>query len=347
MSWEDDRLKRVVACLEALYAWERDDEHWLRATLRAVSGLWDAGVWTSGIMYDASHADRFTVHRLAFDDKASDAVRGLVVDIFRGFPPSFVSSTYRALTIGFGRPVGPELEPFYRALEHHGTVDIFGINGLDPSGVGCCITIGAPPNANMSADDLLTFQRISSHLASAYRCRQRLRSATIPAMEQAEAIARPDGTIVDAKGPAEPRAVRRALSAQIATIEKVRALGSREPAVQWMPRLQGRWTVVDSPKSETERYVLARENLCAVPALARLTERELQVVAMLSLGRSTKEAAYDLGITDSTVRVLVTRAYERLNVKSRSELMELPEVRALREGRASLEGALEDTDSPT
>lgn len=185
----------------------------------------------------------------------------------------------------------------------------------------------------MSADVLLDFQRVSSHLASAYRCRQRLRAAQVPAIEQAEAVALPDGTIVEAKGPAQPRSVRERLTKDIRAIQTVRAHESSESAQRWLPRLQGRWTVVEGDGNDGQRYLLARENLSAVPALSQLTERELQVVATLSLGRTIKETAYDLGISDSTVRVLLTRAYARLGIHTQEELMNLPAVRALREGR--------------
>ncbi len=332
-----ERQVRIVDCLESLYAWERDDQHWLRESMNAVAAIWEHRVWTCGILYDASNADAFVVRHLLFNAECPEPVASLVVDVFRGFPPSFVSNTYRSLTIGFGRPVGPELEPFYQQLEKHGSSDIFGVNGLDPSGVGCFIGIGAPACADMSAEALSDFQRISCHLASAYRCRERLRAAQLPAIDQAEAVALPDGTIVEAKGPAQPRPVRDALSRQIRAIQQVRALKGSEPATRWLPRLQGRWTVVEGDGNDRQRYLLARENLSAVPALAQLTERELQVVATLSLGRTIKETAYDLGISDSTVRVLLTRVYARLGIHNQEDLLKLPAVRALREGRGSVE----------
>ena len=63
--------------------------------------------------------------------------------------------------------------------------------------------------------------------------------------------------------------------------------------------------------------------------LARLTERERQVVAFLALGRSTKEIAYVLGISDSTTRVLLGRAAARLGVRSRDELVRVATREAL------------------
>jgi DNA-binding CsgD family transcriptional regulator len=52
-----------------------------------------------------------------------------------------------------------------------------------------------------------------------------------------------------------------------------------------------------------------------------LTDRERQVVVLLALGRTSKEIAYALGISDSTARVLLARAKIRLGVRTRDELV--------------------------
>jgi DNA-binding CsgD family transcriptional regulator len=52
-----------------------------------------------------------------------------------------------------------------------------------------------------------------------------------------------------------------------------------------------------------------------------LTPREKEVVARTIRGDTPKVIAYDLGISHSTVRVLLARSYRRLGVKSRAELL--------------------------
>jgi RNA polymerase sigma factor (sigma-70 family) len=44
----------------------------------------------------------------------------------------------------------------------------------------------------------------------------------------------------------------------------------------------------------------------------RLSPRERQILDMITMGRSQKEVAYDLGISDATVRVLYSRAMNKL-----------------------------------
>jgi DNA-binding CsgD family transcriptional regulator len=63
--------------------------------------------------------------------------------------------------------------------------------------------------------------------------------------------------------------------------------------------------------------------------LGLLTQREHQVVLGAASGKSTKEIAYDLGISASTARVLLGRACSRLGVRSREQLLRLPSVKAL------------------
>jgi DNA-binding CsgD family transcriptional regulator len=69
------------------------------------------------------------------------------------------------------------------------------------------------------------------------------------------------------------------------------------------------------------RYVVAREDRSAARASESLTAREREVVARVAAGQSTKEVAYELGIADVTVRVLLSRAAARLGVGSRAALL--------------------------
>jgi DNA-binding CsgD family transcriptional regulator len=72
---------------------------------------------------------------------------------------------------------------------------------------------------------------------------------------------------------------------------------------------------------EGRRYIVAREDEPTDDGPERLTQRERQIVRLTCQGQSSKVVAYDLGISCSTVRVLLSRAMRKLGVRSRDELV--------------------------
>ena len=96
-----------------------------------------------------------------------------------------------------------------------------------------------------------------------------------------------------------------------------RALG------MWTGLVAAQWTLVDRFESDGERYVVARENTPQVNGLVALTPTERLVVAYAARGSTTKEIAYTLGISATTVRVLLMRAARRYGVRSRKALLAL------------------------
>jgi len=65
------------------------------------------------------------------------------------------------------------------------------------------------------------------------------------------------------------------------------------------------------------RYVLASEGAPGDEA-ARLTPRQLQLLRALAAGRSNKELAHDLEISEATVKGYLKDLYARLGVSSRA-----------------------------
>ena len=86
--------------------------------------------------------------------------------------------------------------------------------------------------------------------------------------------------------------------------------------------VEAEWTFVDQIEVRGARYVLAKRELASGPRIDRLTARELEVLRFLAEGHTTKVAAYELGIADATVRVLVVRAIRKLGVSNRREAVE-------------------------
>ena len=79
------------------------------------------------------------------------------------------------------------------------------------------------------------------------------------------------------------------------------------------------WRLLDEFTIGGARFVIA----CRTDgdAAAMLTPREREVVALAGTGESNKAIGYQLGISASTVGVLLWRAAAKLGVSSRAELL--------------------------
>jgi len=100
----------------------------------------------------------------------------------------------------------------------------------------------------------------------------------------------------------------------------VRRIGDEVPP----PPLRARgWLTVEAVCVGSDVYCLLRRiRTRAKPStgLSALTTREYDAVRLASHGASTKEIAHSMGISASTVGVLLWRAYRKVGVADRAEL---------------------------
>jgi DNA-binding NarL/FixJ family response regulator len=91
----------------------------------------------------------------------------------------------------------------------------------------------------------------------------------------------------------------------------------------WKPLVKAHYTLLDYFERGGKRYLVAVENAPRVPerGLAALSRREQQVVSAAATGRTSKVIAYELGLSNSTVRVLLARAAKRVGAESSRELI--------------------------
>jgi len=81
----------------------------------------------------------------------------------------------------------------------------------------------------------------------------------------------------------------------------------------------GRWTLVETYERDGEVYILARKSASRVQS-RRMSTREHQAVGLATTGVSNKEIAFEMGISASTVGVLLHRAARKLGCRNRGEL---------------------------
>ena len=324
------RPEKLVDFLEATYALDLDDETWLKEVLGAVRKVWGrpGGGWA--MLYDASDVHHFRSTLMTADSLSPDIsnVLGGGIGLMTA---GFVIRTFRrVLSSNTARKdASPELDSMYQALEKHGMADNLAINGLNPNGRGCFVGLTMSERRNPPQREMAIYRRMALHLAAAFRCRQRLhadaRGARPDPTFGAEAVIDSRGRIVDASGPATDRLCQEEIKEGLRRFDVARSrrhgCDPVDGLVEHRALVDGRWTLVDLYERNGTRFVVARENQAEVRGLANLTERERQVTVYLSLGRSTKEIAYALGISDSTVRVHVSHATSKLGVRNRDQLV--------------------------
>jgi DNA-binding CsgD family transcriptional regulator len=272
---------------------------------------------------------------------------GLLQRAFDLVTPAYLTRSFRSLlTHDSCRTLSsPELLPFLDGMAALGSSDFLGVNGLDPEGLGVILGFWVPERVSPPRREMAIYRRMAHHLGAAHRCRRRLHELQaerlqVDPTEGAEAILDAHKRVVHAVGAAKEKDAQAELIETSAARDLARRTKRHAGGAfvadassglrHWRPLTSARWTLVDSFERGGARYVVARENQSRVHGLAHLTDRERQVIAYLAVGQSTKEAAYALGISDGTVRVLAARAAARLGVRSRRELLDHADVRGLR-----------------
>jgi DNA-binding CsgD family transcriptional regulator len=306
-----------VGILESTYQLELGTEAWLEGIVNAIRPWIDVGPGVAGLVYNVSPRGHLTIEG---STGLSEPLRhGLA-----GLDPEYVKRTYLGLRVGMSSEVpGWRETQTFKLAQPLGLADALGINGMNPGGTGCLlIAFRATIGDRVPTRQKESLTRIAAHLATAHRLRARL-GARVDADPpgQAEAILDPDGKVQHAIGPASLSPALRSLRRAVVDCERARGdlrRGDPEKALSsWKGLVAGRWTLLEHFEHGGRRYLLARENEPHVPAPADLSPRERQVLAYAAMGHSNKEIAYELGITHSTVRVLLFRARTKLRVSSR------------------------------
>jgi DNA-binding CsgD family transcriptional regulator len=313
----------LIATIEACYRVEQSGEEWLRGVLETLGWL-DQGLGIFGFTYTLT-----PTHEL---------VPGALVAL--GCPPQVQDTLHFALERGpqFNRVAyltqdcraASALPGFLGsagdiAARRGGAFDSWGVNGRNWDHANVAIIskraeLGAPPPPLAA-----TLTRLAIHLASGTRLQRRL--AAMHTDAAIEAILSPDGTVEHAQGAAKTTRTLRALGDATRAMQNARgALRNSNPEQalsSWRGRVEARWTLIEHFERDGKRYVLARENERKLESVTQLSSRERQVMASAALGRSNKEIAYDLGLADATVRVLLARAAKKLGTRHRAEAISL------------------------
>ncbi len=317
----------LVRVLEAVYDLEADEGRWMQGVLDAIRPALDDGLGLAAYIYDTSKRPfeiRGLIHDVPIDPSGVASLMDESNDEYVRRSWIARSAMTASETPGYDTHPGV-LEVFHPAGIH----DIMVINALDPIGIGCWI--GAPLRKlyRLEGVERERWNRVAAHVRSALRLRLRLaaRSSAVPSeytgdTGDIEAVLTRDGKVEHV----EPSAASARTALHDAVLGMERARNELRHDIDralpsWKALVQARWTLIDDFHSDGSRYVVARANGFSSMGTALLTPRERQVMACIAIGQTNKEAAYELGLSPSTVRVLVARASAKLGASTRDELV--------------------------
>jgi DNA-binding CsgD family transcriptional regulator len=309
------RAGDIVDIVEAAYATEVDDGAWLDSLARAALPHVGRGMGVVALTYETKTTLHVSAVRGAGDLPMPAAMLARAAE---GATPAYVERSWKRLSCGTASEVrGWSSEPARSAgFEGAGVKDVLSINAYDVSGVGCCIGVPSPRVLTLKRSERAVYDRVAAHLASGFRLRRRARAA--------DAILSTSGAILDATtDEAKTQLARAALGEAVRDIERARgAMRKRDPEralSSWRALVSARWSLVDHFERDGKRFIVAVSNAPAPPEVEQLTMRERSVIALAAQGHATRLVAYELGLSESTVRVLLMRAARKLGARTREK----------------------------
>jgi len=201
--------------------------------------------------------------------------------------PTFPASVTREVP-GAGRALLTLCSPPAN-LRPLGIVDQLGLRAMDPSGVGCVVSILLSKPITLSPRRRNLLVRLAGHIAAGWHLQR--------SCEQSVRLLRGK--------------------------ECLSALDPDDALALWQALVAGHWFLVERSEYRGRRCLLARRNSSGIPDLLGLNERERAVASCAALGHANKHIAYELGFGTSTVSVLLRSALRKLGLDERGELIRL------------------------
>lgn len=325
-----------VSVIEAAYRLDATDKEWKEGILAMASPVLDTGMGAIVFEIDASDVDAVPIFGGAV---ATGADPDDLCEFVRSIQPKMTAQEIRRVyRTRFVFATASERmsqvyddfrdDPIYRTFGHpHGIYDFQGAQIIDPSGK--ILILGAPVDhiASSTASRKRRWARLAAHIAAGYRLRHSNHKSDFEA-DDVDAVLTTDGAIAHAHANKVKRPeLRRALREGTRHIEQARGSVRREQPdtaiALWKALIRGEYSLVEKVDTDGRRFMLARRNAPVVKQPSALSPRESQVVHLVALGHSNQLIAYELGLAETTISTLLSRARAKLNVDSRSDLIEL------------------------
>ena len=314
----------LLSIVEAIHDLEGDDRAWFHRVAERMLPSFDdgLGVQTWGLA-PVDGALQFVARSLAggppgFYEALAVAHATLLKETAEASanPKTAFGANLRDLMgdAAFGRVVAAG------SLDRFGFEDNFGVTAFDADGYGVGLAVPRRSMDPLDARRIARARRIVSHLLSGYRLRRAVGRVR-------EAVLSPSGSMQHAEGAAATSRGQELLRAAVQTMEgsrgKLRKLDPDEALARWQALAAGRWSLVDSEERDGKRFVIAWRNEPGVVAVGRLSAREQQVATLVAQGLGTKDMAYALGLSPSTVGTHLGSVMRKLKARTRADLVTL------------------------
>ena len=316
----------LIGVVEAAYRSDVTDDEWLHGLTHEARGVFDRGLGVAAYTYEVTAANEPLITRVSlagdFDPAWIQRFQqrmGEDTEVVARPPTHW--KTWLHIPCGTASKVAG-LERLTSALvEFGGARDLLSINGRDPRGFGLWLGVPLRRATQLSKAKLELYTRVAAHFGAGHRVR-RTRAGRALSADQAEAVMSPSGKVLHASGEARHRAAREELGRATVRMDRARSQQGRKDADRatshWKGLVDARWSLLETIDSDGQRLILATENEVALSAPAPLSAREQQVLAFAAMDHTNKEIAYEMGLSASTVRVLMARAAKKLGAKGRS-----------------------------
>jgi DNA-binding CsgD family transcriptional regulator len=319
-----------LGIVEAAYRLEGSDEEWLQGLAQVARPDLDEGFGLAAFEYYRPGGEPTRIVQRCYLG-IPEPLAEIYPRVFQTMDPEIRELPFRigpcvsgSQMMGMRREFR-EQPHMKRYAQQFGVYDSIWITAAEPSGRGCGFHAGRAKIGWASPARVERWGRIAAHLATALRLRYRLK-ASAPGPPPPEAVFDPGGRVQDARGHAATDVALATLRRAVVDLEKLRGplrLENPDRSLStWKALVEGRWSLIDQVERDGRRYIVARENEPAAAGPEKLTARERQIIACAKLGHHNKLIAYELGIADSTVRVLLARAAAKLGARNRNELLQ-------------------------
>ncbi|WP_350282026.1 LuxR C-terminal-related transcriptional regulator [Nitrosomonas sp.] len=315
-----------ISIIEAGYNLEGNDSQWLRRVLDQAAPLLGRGTNPLGWTF---HCTPTTFNLGSFSEGTPKALTYLARMSHTLATEKSLDLTYRTGTViatasELVFPRLPDMHKMFKNLLKSRMRDLLVINCQSGVGSGASIGVLLKETSKATDQEKRRWPQIAAHLGAAMRLRS-IAAALSLENSTIEAVLESDGDVYDARGPAKDRDARATLRAIVRRIEHSRTREGRENVdealANWEGLVSGRWSLVDYFDSDQRRFIVAIKNDPAYPDPRGLTPRERQVAEYVGLGRSSKEIAYTLGLSESAITNCTARVQDKLGMASRTELV--------------------------